>query len=109
MEYVNHLAAGGYAFIPGSYYQTLPDINCDNKDIFLSELEQLKLAYEKLTLDPYSAGNRWRGYAQCRRNEQGELSFGHFTEYKQTKNTIRTPAVLFAIILCCPKILLLTA
>ncbi|WP_112288290.1 3(1)-hydroxy-L-isoleucine 4-dioxygenase HilB [Rahnella sp. AN3-3W3] len=85
MEYVNHLAAGGYAFIPGSYYQTLSDVNYDNKDIFLSELEQLKMAYEQLTLDPYSAGNRWRGYAQCRRNEQGELGFGHFTEYKQTK------------------------
>ena len=41
MEYVNHLAAGGYAFIPGGYYQTLSDVNYDNKDIFLSELEHL--------------------------------------------------------------------
>lgn len=85
MEHVNHLAAEGYAFIPGNYYHTLPGANFDNKDIFLSELEQLKLAYETLTLDPYSPGNRWRGYAQCQRNAQGELCFGHFTPYKQTK------------------------
>jgi len=85
MEYINHLAAEGYAFIPGGYYQTLSEVNCGNKDIFLSDLEQLKLAYGNLTLDPYSPGNRWRGYAQCRRNAKGELSFGHFKEYKQTK------------------------
>ncbi|MFU2319230.1 3(1)-hydroxy-L-isoleucine 4-dioxygenase HilB [Rahnella sp. PCH160] len=85
MEHVNHLAAEGYAFIPGSYYQALPEANYENKDTFLSDLEQLKLAYENLTLDPYSPGNRWRGYAQCRRNAQGELSFGQFTAYKQTK------------------------
>ncbi|MFU2318742.1 2OG-Fe dioxygenase family protein [Rahnella sp. PCH160] len=63
----------------------MPEANYENKDTFLSDLEQLKLAYENLTLDPYSPGNRWRGYAQCRRNAQGELSFGQFTAYKQTK------------------------
>lgn len=85
MKHVNHLAAEGYAFIPGSYYQALPDTHYENKDIFLSDLEQLKLAYESLTLDPYSPGNRWRGYAQCRRDAEGKLFFGHFTAYKQTK------------------------
>lgn len=85
MKHVNHLAAEGYAFIPGSYYQALPDTSYDNKDKFLSDLEQLKLAYESLTLDPYSPGNRWRGYAQCRRDAEGKLFFGHFTDYKQTK------------------------
>lgn len=85
MKHINHLAAEGYAFIPGSYYQALPDTHYENKDVFLFDLEQLKIAYESLTLDPYSPGNRWRGYAQCRRDAEGKLFFGHFTAYKQTK------------------------
>lgn len=105
MKYINHLAAEGYAFIPGSYYQALPGTHYENKDIFLSDLEQLKLAYESLTLDPYSPGNRWRGYAQCRRDAEGKLFLVISQPISKLKNTIRIPAALFANILCCRKIL----
>jgi Uncharacterized protein conserved in bacteria len=84
MQFAEDLAGQGYAFIPGNYYQALENISAD-KEIFLADLETLKLGYEQLTLDPYSPGNRWRGYAQCRRDVQGQLCFGKFTPYKQTK------------------------
>lgn len=85
MQFAEYLAGQGYAFIPGNYYQTLEHIAFNDKENFLSELETLKQSYERLTLDPYSPGNRWRGYAQCRRDAQGQLHFGKFTPYQQTK------------------------
>lgn len=84
MEYAHHLAEQGYAFIPGSYYKSLPDINYTRQEQFLADLENMKLAYYGLALDPYSPGRRFRAYAQCRRDEHQRLCFGHFTPYLQT-------------------------
>ncbi|WP_240618668.1 3(1)-hydroxy-L-isoleucine 4-dioxygenase HilB [Pectobacterium punjabense] len=85
MEYAKHLSRQGYAFIPGQHYQSIENMQFKNKELFTSELNILKRSYQDLTLDPYSPGNRWRGYAQCQRNEKGELLFGKFSPYKQTK------------------------
>ncbi|WP_254446291.1 3(1)-hydroxy-L-isoleucine 4-dioxygenase HilB [Pantoea sp. CCBC3-3-1] len=85
MQYAEHLARQGYAFIPGKHYQSLDNMQFDNKESFVNELETFKKGFEELTLDPYSPGNRWRGYAQCQKNDKGEMLFGKFTPYKQTK------------------------
>lgn len=85
MEYATHLSRQGYAFIPGDYYRSTEAMQFSNKEDFLDELEELKKGYENLLLDPYSPGNLWRGYAQCKKNEKGELTFGKFNPYKQTK------------------------
>ncbi|PHM48863.1 3(1)-hydroxy-L-isoleucine 4-dioxygenase HilB [Xenorhabdus miraniensis] len=81
-NYINHLSSEGYSYIPGEYYTNLNEINKYIKDNYLQELRN---GYNNLTLDPYSLGNRWRGYSQCKQLEDGTLIFGHFTPYKQTK------------------------
>ncbi|MEQ1967735.1 3(1)-hydroxy-L-isoleucine 4-dioxygenase HilB [Xenorhabdus nematophila] len=82
INYIKHLSSEGYSCIPSHYYKNLDGMN---EFIELDHLQKLKNAYNDLTLDPYSIGNRWRGYAQCKRLEDGTLTFGHFTPYKQTK------------------------
>ncbi|MDE9481566.1 2OG-Fe dioxygenase family protein [Xenorhabdus bovienii] len=81
-DYIKHLTSEGYAYIPGEYYKALNKIYGSGERDYLQEL---KNGYNNLILDPYSLGNRWRGYAQFRRLEDGTLIFGHFTPYKQTK------------------------
>jgi hypothetical protein len=85
MEYARHLSEKGYAFIPGEYYISLRNKTTNNKIEYDKDLAVFKQGFEHLTLDPYSPGNRWRGYAQCRRENNGELLFGKFVPYKQTK------------------------
>ncbi|WP_340617313.1 3(1)-hydroxy-L-isoleucine 4-dioxygenase HilB [Xenorhabdus entomophaga] len=81
-NYINHLSSEGYSYIPGEYYTNLNEINTYVKNDYLQELRN---GYNNLTLDPYSLGNRLRGYSQCKRLEDETLIFGHFTPYKQTK------------------------
>lgn len=85
MEHCNHLANHGYSFIPSDYYKSLPEINSVTEGRFTPDLESLRNNYIGLQLDPYSPGNRYRSYAQCRLDDAGNLEFGHFSEYKQTK------------------------
>lgn len=65
----------GWCFIPGYHY-----------DADTEHLNDLREQYEHhLVLDPYSLGNRYRAYAQCRFDETGILEFGQFHPYQQTK------------------------
>ncbi|MGC1497615.1 MAG: 2OG-Fe dioxygenase family protein [Sulfitobacter sp.] len=48
------------------------------------EADQIKAYFGDLALDPYSKGNRFRAYAQFK-SEGGELVFGKFEDYLQTK------------------------
>lgn len=85
MEYFRQLSEQGYAFIPGQYYIFLNDAKFEHEEDFHNDLMILRNGFDSLMLDPYSPGQRWRGYAQCRRNDDKEFVFGHFTPYQQTK------------------------
>ncbi|MBD2786223.1 2OG-Fe dioxygenase family protein [Xenorhabdus sp. DI] len=81
-NYIKHLSSEGYSYIPSEYYKSLEGIS---ESVQNDYLQNLKNGYSHLTLDPYSPGNRWRGYIQCKRLEDGTLIFDHFIPYKQTK------------------------
>ena len=73
-HFTEKLFENGWCYINGSSYSS-----------DLKQLNSLRKHFtNQLILDPYSNGNRYRAYAQCKYSENGDLQFGHFHSYQQT-------------------------
>ena len=84
-SYAGDLARDGYAFVPGRFYsdtllrdRELPQVRAD----YLA----LESEFAHGQLDPYSAGNRYRSYAQLRiAPDWSSFEYGLFESYQQSK------------------------
>jgi hypothetical protein len=79
------LRKNGYVFIPGPWYEKINMVRARIDESIETEIDNIVRYYDKLALDPYSPGNRFRAYAQCRINGSNDLIFGRFEPYFQTK------------------------
>ncbi len=86
MNYEESLSKSGYVFIPGEWYEKISMKTVSTGESIEAGIDKIIQHYNKLTLDPYSPGNRLRAYAQCRINGSNDLTFGHFEAYFQTKS-----------------------
>jgi hypothetical protein len=83
--YAKYLHDNGYCYIAGQYYKALCMKNDITDNEFLVELASLRHGFFELCIDPYSSGNRYRSYIQCRADSLDSFTFGHFVDYMQTE------------------------
>lgn len=83
--YAARLARNGYAYIPSAFY--FDSVLADRgRQELRSDYLRLESAFGDLTLDPYSPGNRYRGYAQLRVEKgSADFEYGLFEAYLQTE------------------------